>query len=103
MSLTDRHRWCMNKILEAFAPELTQEAAQAFMRNDANLQKFTSFFKGDGAGRLFVFYQAEGSEAEVRNYPVLLNFHVKLYLVRDLGPRIHLPDSSSSLTVPLAL
>eukprot|EP01040_Poterioochromonas_malhamensis_P004773 gene4773-5123_t len=64
MSLTERHRWCMNKILEAFGPELTQEAVQAFMRNDANLQRFTNFFKGDSSGRLFVFYQAEGSEAE---------------------------------------
>ncbi len=68
MSLTERHRWCMNKILEAFGPELTQEAVQAFMRNDANLQRFTNFFKGDSSGRLFVFYQAEGSEAEVRAF-----------------------------------
>jgi hypothetical protein len=68
MSLTERHRWCLNKILEAFGPELSQEAAQAFIRNDSNLQKFTSFFKGDGPGRIFVFYQSEGGETEVTIY-----------------------------------
>ena len=65
MSLTERHRWCLNKILEAFSPELTPEAAQAFIRNDSNLQKFTSFFKGDGSGRIFVFFQSEGGDSEV--------------------------------------
>ena len=65
MSLTERHRWCVSKILEAFGPELTSEAAQAFIRNDANLQKFNAFFKGDGNGRLFVFYQPEVAEGEV--------------------------------------
>lgn len=65
MALSERHRWCMNKMLEAFSPELTTEAAQAFIRNEANLQKFNTFFKGDSSGRLFVFFQPEAQEGEV--------------------------------------
>jgi dynein heavy chain, axonemal len=57
MSLSERHRWCMKKILEAFVPELDADALQTFMRNDLILNKFTTFFRGDGAGRLFVLYQ----------------------------------------------
>ena len=55
----------MNKMLEAFAPELTSETVQSFIRQDANLQKLNAFFKGDGSGRMFVFFQAEVSEGEV--------------------------------------
>ena len=66
MALQERHRWVMSKILEAFAPELPSELVQSFMRQDANLQKLNSFFKGDGPGRMFVFFQAEVSEGEVK-------------------------------------
>jgi hypothetical protein len=38
---------------------------QSFIRQDANLQKLNAFFKGDGAGRMFVFFQSEVSEGEV--------------------------------------
>lgn len=55
----------MSKMLEAFAPELTSEMVQSFIRQDANLQKLNAFFKGDGAGRMFVFFQSEVSEGEV--------------------------------------
>ncbi len=65
MSLTERHRWCVNKMLEAFAPELTTETVQTFIRLDVNLQKFLSFFKGEGSGRMFVFFQPDISEGEV--------------------------------------
>lgn len=65
MALTERHRWCMQKMLETFSPELTSEVVQSFVRQDANLQKMTAFFKGDGCGRLFVFYQPDLSEGEV--------------------------------------
>jgi dynein heavy chain len=34
------------------------------MRQDSNLSKFTSLFKGEGVNRLFVFFQAESSNAE---------------------------------------
>lgn len=64
MALSERHRWCMNKILEAFAPELKQETVQSFMRNDQNIQKFNAFFKGESTGRLFIFYQPETKEGE---------------------------------------
>lgn len=67
MSILERHRWCMEKIVEAFGPELTAEAVQTFIRIDANLQKFNSFFKGDSSGRLFVFYQPVINEGEVRH------------------------------------
>jgi hypothetical protein len=59
MSPSERHRWCSAKIEEAFKPELETETVQIFMRNDKNLQKFTAFFRGESAGRLFVFYQPE--------------------------------------------
>lgn len=64
MSLSERHRWCLKKILECFSPELDTETVQGFMRQDANLQKFTSFFKGESSGRLFVFYQPVGLDGE---------------------------------------
>jgi hypothetical protein len=66
MALTERHRWCTSKILETFSPELDMETVQGFIRLEANNNKFTSFFKGEGAGRLFVFYQSEGTDGEVR-------------------------------------
>jgi hypothetical protein len=65
MSLSERHRWCIKKILEAFASDLEADTVQTFMRNDATLQKFTSFFHGDGAGRLFVLYQPASVPGEV--------------------------------------
>lgn len=65
MSLTERHRWCAGKILEAFQPELTSETVQQFIRQDATLQKFTQFFRGEASGRLFVFYQNPTSEGVV--------------------------------------
>ena len=68
MSILERHRWCMEKIIEAFGPELTAETVQTFIRIDANLQKFNSFFKGDSSGRLFVFYQPVMNEGEVRKF-----------------------------------
>ena len=58
-ALTDRHRWCITKILETFGSELTSDAAQQFMRQEAVLSKFTGFFKGESSGRLFVFFQEE--------------------------------------------
>ncbi len=63
--LTERHRWCLSKIMEAFEPELKTETAQAFMRQDAVLSTFSSFFKGESSGRLFVFYQEEVVEGVV--------------------------------------
>ena len=67
MSLSERHRWCMSKMLEAFAPELSSEAVQSFIRADQNLQKFNAFFKGDSSGRMFVFYQPHMGEGEVNH------------------------------------
>jgi hypothetical protein len=55
----------MAKLMEAFAPDLTQEAVQSFIRSDQNLQKFNAFFKGDSTGRLFVNYQPQAGEGEV--------------------------------------
>lgn len=73
MSLTERHRWCANKMLEAFGPELTTEAVQAFIRQDANLQKFLSFFKGEGSGRIFVFFQPDMADGEVSYFVPLFS------------------------------
>lgn len=71
MALSDRHRWCLSKILETFTPDLTSEQAQAFIRQDSNLQKFNSFFRGDGAGRLFIFFQPDAGEGEVNDLVVV--------------------------------
>ena len=57
MSITDKHRWCISKILETFDGILDADTCQLFMRQEANLNKFSSFFRGDGSGCLFVFYQ----------------------------------------------
>ena len=57
MSLTEKHRWCIKKILETFTPELDGETIQAFMRQESTMTKFASFFRGEGSGRLFCFYQ----------------------------------------------
>jgi hypothetical protein len=65
MSLTERHKWCAGKILETFAPELESEILQLFIRQESNLSKFTSFFKGEGSGRLFIFYKPLEVEGEV--------------------------------------
>ena len=69
MALSERHRWCASKIVEAFKPDISSDAVQAFIRNEKNLQAFSMFFRGESSGRLFVFYQPEGAhvgEGEVR-------------------------------------
>jgi len=66
MSLTERHRWCMGKIVETFGTELDKEVLEGWMRTDAVLSKFSSFFRGESSGRLFVFYQPETVDGEVR-------------------------------------
>ena len=65
MSLSERHRWCISKILDAFGPELSAEVVQAFVRQEVNLLKLTLFFRGESSGRLFVFYQPDVPEGEV--------------------------------------
>ena len=58
MSLSEKHRWCISKIVETFTSEgLAPEDAQGFMRQEIALSKFGAFFRGEGSGRLFVFYQ----------------------------------------------
>ena len=66
MSLTERHRWCMGKIVETFGSELDKEVLEGWMRTDTVLSKFSSFFRGESSGRLFVFYQPETVDGEVR-------------------------------------
>ena len=66
MALSERHRWCIKKITETFAPELDIDAVQLFIRQESNLQKLTQFLKGESSGRLFVFYQpAQQADGEV--------------------------------------
>jgi hypothetical protein len=61
--------------LEAFGKDLTSEQAQAFIRNEGNLQKFNQFFKGEGSGRLFVYYQPELPSGEV-TFNEKINFSI---------------------------
>ena len=65
MTLAERHRWCMSKILETFAPELSTEVVNSFMRQETNLQKFNQFFRGEGPGRIFLLFQPELQDGEV--------------------------------------
>jgi hypothetical protein len=46
-SYGERHKWCAQKILEAFSGELSNEVIQTFIRQEANLTKFSQFFKGN--------------------------------------------------------
>ena len=62
MALTERHRWCISKILESFEGELNSEAVNTFMRQEAVALKFAQFFAGESSGRLFVFFQPEITE-----------------------------------------
>ena len=55
----------MGKVLETFGAELDKEVLEGFMRQEATLQKFSSFFRGEISGRLFVFYQPETADGEV--------------------------------------
>jgi hypothetical protein len=61
MVMTERHRWCASKIEEAFKPDLKSDVVHAFVRNEKNMSKMTAFFRGEGSGRLFVFYQPDGN------------------------------------------
>mmetsp|Transcript_392 Transcript_392/g.719 ORF Transcript_392/g.719 Transcript_392/m.719 type:complete len:88 (-) Transcript_392:646-909(-) len=62
MALSTRHRWCLSKIIESFSPELEEEDAHRFMREEAH-QKFTQFFRGEASNKLFVYFQpAAGHE-----------------------------------------
>lgn len=46
MALSTRHRWCVAKIVEAFAPDVDDPKVQAFIRQEENNQKFTALFRG---------------------------------------------------------
>ena len=90
MSLTERHRWCASKILEAFAPELDAEMIQGFIRQEVNLQKFSSFFRGEGSGRLFVFYQPESSDGEVCTEKIkFISISCFIYIFKNLVFPLH--------------
>ena len=65
MAYSERHRWCTSKIQETFAPELEIETIQSFIRNEIILTQFNQFFKGEGSGRIFVFYQPAITDPEV--------------------------------------
>lgn len=96
MSISDRHRWCMSKMIEAFAPELSAEAVQAFTRQDTNLQKFNSFFRGEGPGRLFILFQPADGETWTENAGpkqisisdgnIGLMTHKCCYFIRNVAP-----------------
>jgi hypothetical protein len=65
MALSERHRWCVRKIQEAFGPEADDEMVQGFIRTDANRERFANFFRGEGHGRLIVYFQPQHDSAEV--------------------------------------
>lgn len=65
MAYSERHRWCTSKILETFAPEIDTETIQSFVRSEVILTQLNQFFKGEGPGRLFIFYQPAATDPEV--------------------------------------
>lgn len=90
MALTERHKWCATKIIDSFGSELDTETVQLFMRQDANLQKFTAFFKGESTGRLFVLYQPDVSENEVRIFVVIIYITFTFIFILHLILIIHI-------------
>ena len=82
MAYSERHKWCTGKIVEAFSPELTQEAAQEFFRQNNIIQQLNVFFKGDGPGRLFINYQSiSNSNGDVSICLIISLFYfILLYL-----------------------
>lgn len=74
MAYSERHKWCTGKIVEAFSPELTQEAAQEFFRQNNIIQQFNIFFKGDSSGRLFINYQPISQNKDVSIIFILFNY-----------------------------
>ena len=75
MAYSERHRWCTSKIQETFSPELEIETIQSFIRNEIILTQFNQFFKGEGSGRIFVFYQPAITEPEVSLKAILLSYY----------------------------
>ena len=65
MAYSERHRWCTAKIAETFNPELNEETAQEFVRQDSIIQQLNIFFKGEGSGRLFITFQPSESHIDV--------------------------------------
>lgn len=53
------------------------ETVQTFIRADSNVQRFSAFFRGEGPGRLFVYFQAPAPEGDVsfRIYCVISPFY----------------------------
>jgi len=62
MTLTVRHRWCMEKIVLCFEDQdVTDANAQVFMRKSQVLANFNSLFSGEGKGVIFVHCQLKCS------------------------------------------
>lgn len=58
----------MSKILECFAPDVTENMVNGFIRAEENFQKFNTLFHGDGVVKLFIHYQPKSVTTEVRRY-----------------------------------
>ena len=58
MSLTVRHRWCVEKILHCFGDSKENDSKlQVFMRRTDVIAKFNNLFSGEGENVIFVHYQ----------------------------------------------
>jgi len=96
MALSERHRWCAAKLLEAFAPTLSVDTVQGFIRQESTLQKLNGFFKGDGNGRMFVLYQpsTDGTENScqltISDGSQELMTHKCCYFIRNVAPGVPL-------------
>lgn len=64
MSLTVRHRWCVEKITQCFKGDGVDEAkVQGFIRRPDVLDRFNELFAGDSnINSTFVHYQALAKE-----------------------------------------
>lgn len=66
MSLSTRHRWCIERISQCFQNEnVDEEKVQGFIRRPDILNMFNALFSGDGGSSVFVHYQNKSDQLNV--------------------------------------
>ena len=73
MSLTKRHRWCIERIINCFADKGVDDAkVHGFIRKSEVLAAFNDLFSGAGKRVIFVHFQ----EKNVHEVRLQLHFRV---------------------------
>lgn len=68
MSLTKRHRWCIERIVHCYADKNVDDAkVHGFIRKSKVLGAFNDLFSGEGKGVIFVHFQEQnGHEVSLK-------------------------------------